>query len=271
MKIGVLTYHWVYNFGANLQVYSTVVFLRNNGFEPVVINWIPSDMDPRYNSSVPENQVNSHKKFISDFLPCSRICRTDEDIASVVSELDIKKIIIGSDIVLQHTPFLSRIRLTKKGISISKRLGSDAMFPNPFWGSFIPLLSVKIPVIVMSASSQNTNYNLIMGLLRNKMDSALGRFASVTVRDKWTKGMVKYLSYNKLDPSITPDPVFAYNLNIPEQLSEIEIRKKFNLQGKYILLSLRSRKHVTKEWLESFEKEAQRKTFNVLPLRCQTE
>ena len=43
MKIGILTYHSVYNFGANLQVLSTVGYLKNNGFEPIVINWIPED------------------------------------------------------------------------------------------------------------------------------------------------------------------------------------------------------------------------------------
>jgi hypothetical protein len=266
MKIGLLTYHWVYNFGANLQVYSTVGYLRNNGFDPVVINWVPADMDNRYNSTVPEEQILTHRKFIEEILPCSELCRTAQDIAEVIRKLDIKKVIIGSDIVLQHTPFLSRLRLTKKGIALSKKLGSDAMFPNPFWGNFISLLTEKIPVVVMSASSQNTNYKLIRGSLRRKMNAALQGFESVTVRDEWTKGMVEYLSFYKLKPLVTPDPVFAYNQNIPAQLSEDDIRNKFRISGKYILVSFRSRKHVTKEWLTSLNVLAQKNNIRCIAL-----
>jgi hypothetical protein len=252
MKIGILTYHSVFNFGANLQVYSTIGYLQNNGFDPIIINWVPSDLEERYNRTIPKVQIESHKKFIEKNLPCSEICRTDIDIANVICKHDVKGIIIGSDAVLQHTPFLSRLRLTKKGIVLKKKPGNDVLFPNPFWGSFIPSMVENIPVVIMSASSQNANFKLFRGKLRSQMNIFLNRFRLITVRDEWTGKMIKYLTRSSIVPDITPDPVFAYNQNIRVQISKEDLVKKYNLPEKYLLVSFRNRKCVTKEWLNSF-------------------
>jgi polysaccharide pyruvyl transferase WcaK-like protein len=268
MKIGILTYHSVYNFGANLQVHSTIGYLKNNGFDPIVINWVPVDLEERYNRTIPKIQIESHKKFIEKNLPCTEICRTDIDIVNVIIKYDIKGIIIGSDAVLQHQPFLSRLQMTKKGPVLNKKPGKDVLFPNPFWGSFIPLIVEKIPVVIMSASSQNANYKLFRGKLRKRMNIFLNQFKSITVRDEWTRKMVKYLTNSLIVPDITPDPVFAYNQNIKEQYSKEDLIKKFNLPEKYILISFRNRKCVTKEWLNSFRVIAEKNNLQcvVMPM-----
>lgn len=59
MKIGILTYHWVANFGANLQTLSTVCLFKKNGFIPIVINWIPLDCELKYQSSTPVEQLDA--------------------------------------------------------------------------------------------------------------------------------------------------------------------------------------------------------------------
>src|SRR5450759_3170891 len=102
MKIGILTYHSVYNFGANLQVLSTVGYLKNNGFEPIVINWMPVDLEARYNRTVPSIQAEAHKKFVRNYLPCTKLCRDEIDISNVIADQEIKGVLIGSDAVLQH-------------------------------------------------------------------------------------------------------------------------------------------------------------------------
>jgi hypothetical protein len=257
MKIGILTYHSVFNFGANLQTYSTVEYLKNNGFEPIVINWIPEDLEARYDKTIPIEQANAHKMFIKDFLPCTAICRNSMDIARVIKKENINGIIVGSDAVLQHNPFLSRFSLTRKGIIYKKHIGSDILFPNPFWGSFIPYLDKSIPAVIMSASSQNTSFNYIVWNLRKTMNIFLNQFKLITVRDNWTRKMVKYLTHGTIIPPITPDPVFAYNQNVKEQYSQDEILKKFNLPEKYILLSFRDTKVVSNIWLNSFQKIAE--------------
>jgi hypothetical protein len=253
MKIGILTYHAVYNFGANLQVLSTVEYLNNNGFETIVINWIPEDLEVKYDLSIPIEQAIAHKKFIRNFLPCSDICRNESDIIEVIESQKIKAIIIGSDAVLQHSTFFSRIHIRRNGIIISPKPGTDVLYPNPFWGSFIPYLKERLPVLVMSASSQNSQFRYIRGRLKKRIDYSLKQFSSITVRDDWTRRMITYLSGGEILPSITPDPVFAFNQNVKIQYSKEEILKKFNLPDKYILLSFRDDKVVTKNWLNIFQ------------------
>ena len=48
MKIGILTYHAACNFGAFLQLLSTVEYVRKRGDNPLVINWIPCDFEDDY-------------------------------------------------------------------------------------------------------------------------------------------------------------------------------------------------------------------------------
>src|SRR5450759_599758 len=207
MKIGILTYHSVYNFGANLQVYSTVGYLRNNGFEPIIINWIPNDMEAKSDKIIPPIQADAHKNFIKDNLPCTNICRTDADIVYEIEREHIKGIIIGSDALFKLKPFWSRVHLRRKGIFIEPTPPGQWRFPNPFWGSFIPLMKEHIPVIVVSVSSQNSAFKLIKGRTKKELNNALHKLSDITVRDNWTREMVAYLTKGTILPLITPDPV----------------------------------------------------------------
>lgn len=265
MKIGILTYHSVYNFGANLQVYSTVEYLKNKGYDPLVINWVPEELEAGYNRSNPPEQAAAHNDFIRRNLPLTTLCRNDAEVVETIEENGIEAIIIGSDAVLQHHTFLSRVRVGKKGISIKEKR-SNAIFPNPYWGSFIPYLKKKIPVSVMSASSQNARYKQIRGKLRKKIGKALQQFKVITVRDDWTRKMVYYLTQGQINPNITPDPVFAYNQNIPNQLTKEEIQSKFNLPENYILLSFKNKGVVNEDWLKSFDNEAKRHQYDSILL-----
>ena len=266
MKIGILTFHSVYNFGANLQVHSTVEFLKKNGIESIIINWVPVDLENRYTKTIPAQQARIHKDFIRLNLPCTELCRTDLEISQVIERHGIQGVIIGSDAVLQHSTFLSRLYLTKRGILIKKKPESSSLYPNPFWGSFISHLKERIPVVIMSASSQNTNYKYIRGRLRMRVYASLKLFSFISVRDNWTRKMIKYLSYNKMNPTVTPDPVFAFNESIYEQASKKDIMEKFNLSDKYILLSFRNQFAVSKDWLKSFQLHAEKHDLECVAL-----
>ena len=85
------------------------------------------------------------------------------------------------------------------------------------------------------------------------MNLFLKQFQSITVRDVWTRNMVKHISHGSINSNITPDPVFAYNQNVIEQLTKEEILKKFKLQEKYLLFSFSDTKVVSKEWLITFQ------------------
>lgn len=236
MKIGILTYHWVANFGANLQALSTYNYITKNGHEAMVINWIPSDLEHIYNTITPSAQIKEHQKFAIQYFATTKICRNEVDIAAAIRDNSIDFVIIGSDTVFTYRPFLDRIKLCRKGIKYFKP-AIDSDFPNPFWGNFIELAS-NIPVAVMSASAQSTKYKLITSTKRKKLfEKAIEKFSYISVRDVWTKNMINYLTSNRINPKITPDPVFAFNRNSPIYLTKEQILSKYNLPDKYILFS----------------------------------
>ncbi len=254
MKIGVLTYHSACNFGANLQALSTVSYFIDRGYDVLVIDWKTTELDDYYRRITPQIQYEVHKNFCEKYLPLTRTCATDIDIAKVIEEEKIDAVVIGSDAVMQHHPFLSRIVFPTKKIVQIRQIGRDRLCPNPFWGSFLTKLDRNIPLCFMSGSSQNSAYNLMTKKEIQTMNSCLENFKYVSVRDDWTAKMVNYVSKGKINPPITPDPVFAFNYNVKIQPAEIDIRKKFSLNGKYCLFSFHNSKTVSEKWLLQIEK-----------------
>jgi len=267
MKIGIITYANVPNFGANLQAFSTVRFLINKGHDPIIIKWEPDDYLLSVNETNKSLQKESHKRFCEEFLPQTESCKNDADICRVITQHKIEAIIIGSDAVLQDFTLLSKIEFPTKRIFNYKHITSEKLFPNAFWGSFYLSLEIRIPMVIMSASSQNAAYQFIHGKKRSDMYRALTHFSYISVRDTWTHTMIRYLSKNKIKSDITPDPVFAFNYNAPEFiLSKAEILKKFNLDDKYILVSFRNPKLLPVAWIDEFKKNAEEKGFSCVAL-----
>ena len=193
MKVGILTFFRLANFGANLQGYSTYKYLENNGYQPIFIDWEPIDF---YCDKVEKAIKNPHGKehfdFVDTFCEKTRRCITDEDICAVIEKEKIDAIIVGSDATLQHHPFFDRIVFpTKKFISYNAHPNSTVMFPNPFWGSFYKELKKKIPIVIMSACSQDSKFFYIWGREKARMKDALSQFSYISVRDDWSKKMVK--------------------------------------------------------------------------------
>lgn len=251
MKVGILTYHFVSNFGANLQTLSTYHNILKNGHEPLIINWVPKDLEEYYTKVVPANQNEAFHRFHANhYKHLSRICRTSRDIAAVVDEEHIDLVVIGSDAVLTYTPILSRLVLSRRGPRYVKPC-IDSDFPNAFWGDFA--LSTKSPVklAIMSGSAQNTNYKNIK-FRKKQFQEALSRFSFISVRDIWTKKMLAFLTKDKLHVDITPDPVFAFNYNVEDQYSKEYILNRFNIEGDYALLTI-DNKGVSLEWKKQLE------------------
>lgn len=251
MKIGILTYHWVANFGANLQTLSTVNYFKKEGHTPYVINWVPADLEEIYKKNTYNDQLEKHLNFGKKHYNLTELCRNEEDISREIKKYSLDLIIIGSDAVLTYTPYLQRFILSRKGLLYFKP-AIDSDFPNPFWGSFSEDVP-NLPIVLMSASAQNTNYLLIKSIKRKRyFKSALEKFSYITVRDIWTKKMIQYLSNNTINPSITPDPVFAFNRNHDDYFTKSEIGCRFNLQGKYVLISS-SYNSINEIWLRELE------------------
>jgi polysaccharide pyruvyl transferase WcaK-like protein len=255
MKIGLLAYHSAINFGANLQLLSTFRYLTNAGHNPVVINWVPEDLEVFYkNKSLPE-QIKACNSFRHKVWRETRLCRNSKDIAEVINEEKIQAVIIGSDAVAQHHPFLERLVFPTRTVIKVKKFTSDRLFPNAFWGDFNLYLTHSVPVAVLSASSQDSAYKMFPIKVRRQMKRTISEYKYISVRDDWTQKMIYSITSKKIKPKITPDPVFAFNQNAGTLLpSRKELMSQYDLPTNYILLSFRDYRTVSQNWINEFER-----------------
>jgi hypothetical protein len=267
-NIGILTYHSVCNFGANLQALSTVGYLKKHGFEPIVINWVPDAVEQQYIRSVPHDQYLAHEQFVRDHLPTTSRCTTESEIVQQIRSHSIAAVIIGSDAVAQHKSMLSRVYFpTRTLLTIAPPAPPHLLFPSPFWGSFTDSFEGRIPAIMMSVSSQNEQYIGIQGNVREEMYNKIKSMPYISVRDQWTQMMFKHISRGRIVPPITPDPVFSFNQNAGECiLPREELTNKYNLSSSYILLSFVEERSVTKDWLLKFNQIANKNGYECVLL-----
>ena len=254
MNIGILAYHSACNYGANLQVLSTVGYLRRKGHNPIVINYEADEFIHFYKRITPSKLYDAFYAFRHNYMPLSKHCHTLDTLAQVIEDSKLDAIIIGSDAVAQHHPLLSRINFPTRALLSITRMTSDRYFPNPFWGTFTDLLSHSIPMALLSASSQDSNYKLFLPSLKKQMWERLQKFSYISVRDEWTKEMYSSISAGKLNVEVTPDPVFAFNANCSDIVpSKQEILEKYHLPENYLLLSFLNSRTVSLKWLEEFK------------------
>lgn len=256
MKIGLLAYHAVCNFGAMLQLLSTYMFLKNHGHEPVIINWVAKDLENYYAQNTPISQIENQLKLRLQLWKETALCRTIKGVANIISNEQIDAVIIGSDAVAQHHPLFERIVFPCRNIIAINSVTSDVVFPNPFWGIWTDYLDKPVPVALMSAASQDSKYKYISKKLRKQMKERIMAFSYVSVRDVDTQKMFSFITEGQCCPSVTPDPVFAFNQNAASLVpSKEELMKKYGLSGKYMLISFKNEKrcNVSQTWLNKFQ------------------
>ena len=258
MRIGLIAYHAASNFGASLQLLSTYSFFKNRGDEPVIINWVVEDFEEFYKVRTPKIQEECLLEFRKNYWTETSLCRTSQDVAKVIDDEKLEAVIIGSDAVAQNfSPFYI---VPKYKLGLINTPTSDRQFPNVFWGEFIKYLKRDIPVVVMSASSQDSPYKTFSAEVCEQMHQCIKRYSYCSVRDTWTQEMFKYVTKNEIVPEVTPDPVFAFNINAGGLIpTREEILKKFNLPEKYFVISFLAKPAVSQEWLSKFEKLAKEK------------
>ena len=206
-NIGILTYHSVCNFVRNLQSLSTVGYFKKNGYNPIVIDWVPDEVERQYINSIPPPQFAEHQRFVRDHLPLSGRCRSEEDILKQIHANALDAVVIGSDAVTQHKSLLSRLHFpTRRFFTVAPPPPSHLLYPNPFWGGFASKTNPRMPVIMMSVSSQNEQFLGIYGRIRKQMYKTLRELSYISVRDSWTQKMFMHISNGRLIPPITPDP-----------------------------------------------------------------
>lgn len=265
MNIGIFTYHFAYNFGANLQALSSIKYLQKAGYNPVIINWQPKSLIERYNRNFAnsQNQAKEHHDFLLKFIPVTELCRNDDDVRAVIQKHNIEGVIIGSDAMLRLK--LKSTYTVKDYIKLL--LGKDVTtedvtFPNPYWLSFINKDHPKgrLKFGYLSASSMGTPFHRIDNKTAGQIKEKLKLFDFISVRDSWTFDSIKKIGGPDLKLRLSPDPVFGFNNNVPIMYTKQQILEKYQLPEKYILLCFR-KNSVPAQWLLDFEKEAEKHSF----------
>lgn len=254
MKIGLLAYHAACNFGAFLQLLSTVEYIKKQGDTPIVINWIPKDFRRDYEKRSLPDVRRLYARLREKYYPMTKLCETDKQVAMVIENEHIEAVIIGSDAVTQHHPLRERIHFPCWRIIYIAHPTSDRMFPNCFWGSFNKYLEAPVPLAVISGSSQDSKYYFIKGITKLKMKKSILDFNYISVRDDWTKKMIEYLTDGEVCPDVTPDPVFAFNNNVINLVpSKEEILNRFDIPEDYIILSFKGARSVSQYWIDEVQ------------------
>lgn len=254
MKIGVLTFLHIANFGANLQATSTYYYLKNQGHTPIFINYTSyqveitnkiSQLKKKLQNRSISIQTLEHEKFIKEQIKNqTRNVHTCSQVFEVIKEEGIEAVIIGSDAVAQHWPLFSTLKLGKHRPFWIEPLQQERRFPNPFWGVGF---SDKIPTAMMSVSSQNSKYPIFTKSVLKRIAKQIDTMTYISVRDAWTKDMMLAAQPSR-SIEVTPDPVFALNYNLGDLIpSENDIRRKFELPEKYVLIGLRSQVYTYEE------------------------
>ena len=266
MKIGLIAYPTVCNFGANLQLLSTLEYFRKHNIDAEIINWTPTSLEKVYKGGTPDVQYKIHQGFRDKYFTMSTICRTAKDVAKVIEKDNITGVVIGSDAVAQHHPFIDRIVFPSPRIIRFLTYSEDRMFPNVFWGTFQDYLNTKVPIAVLSASCQNSPYKKFGIKIKKQMSERVKKYNYLSVRDKWTQMLYKDVTHGSIVPPITPDPVFAFNYNVDYVPTKPDILKKFSLPEKYILLSFNTKMRINRDWINAFQELAHKLGFTCVAL-----
>lgn len=236
-RIGILTYHCIPNFGAQLQALSTIGYLKNNNYEPIILNWYPEDLEEFYKKRAPQCQNEKQFTFSQKHMPVSKLCRTLPELCEEIELLELDAVILGSDALFDYTPEKYRYNLSLKKLrKIPIKITSNHLLPNPFWGSFNDYLNNRMRILGYAISSQNMPYKDLNSAERKELKRHLKGFDKITVRDEWTKSMVENIGGLR-EIEIVPDPVFAFNQNYSNIPSKKEILNRFGLPEEYILIS----------------------------------
>ncbi|NJN24866.1 MAG: polysaccharide pyruvyl transferase family protein [Cyclobacteriaceae bacterium] len=172
MKVGILTFHSVPNFGANLQAYATYCALMELNCEVKIIDYFPEHFENQKFELQCQSQFQAHRDFIIRNTTLTERCRNDKELVATCIQESFDHILIGSDAVFlvnNKHPFWK--------------------YPNPFWANWIfsnqELKDTKVSTL--SASSMGTLFYFLNSEIKQSIKENLKKFYSITVRDSWTK------------------------------------------------------------------------------------
>ena len=209
-KVGVLTYHSSYNFGAGLQALGVQEAIRKIGLQPIMINYQDSVKMDTYKREVPPEQAEAHETYMKKYFNLSPLLIDANEVEKYcIDELDA--VVVGSDAVFRLKPkFLPRNILKKLLHKKSSAMTEPITKELPlYWLSWKKPTGRKFIKASIAASCTGTNYLFLQRSILKKLKESIIDFDFVSVRDQWTKNMLHTVTLGKIKPVICPDPALV--------------------------------------------------------------
>lgn len=220
MRIGILTFHFVYNYGAMLQAYALSNSIRElEGVECEIIDYRPSKINSFYRpqifdffkkpivsmkrairKKISHTKYYEFEKFLTESLSLSRRIDNDVDFRLILDKYDI--VVVGSDQV--WNPYIT---------------GYDKNY----------LLYNNMSNIKKISYAASFGVNIVDKIWEQYIAEALLGFRKISVREKEGQEIIKKIM-PKLDSEVIPDPVFLLSRELWRSLE-----KKVLINDKYIL------------------------------------
>lgn len=249
MKIGILTYHSPFNFGANLQAYTSKCLYESLGHKVFIINYV---------SGIPSSSVEAidikaqgHISFVKEFLCDTPQLHTGDEVLAFVRETGIELIVIGADAVWN-----------KKDVARLMVFCGKWLFESD--------LADKVQIVSMSPAFMGTTYKDLPSNTKDSFAQCLKKFTYLTVRDKWTKDRInKDIFCNDFVKNVNPDPVVL----LSDYLKDHKIQYPSGIVEKnYVVMSLppywgfgaNKDRHI--KWFSSFKKIVHDNHFKLVEL-----
>lgn len=199
MKIGILTYHYGYNFGGVLQCYALQQTLKDLGYKDIhIINCIPSKIK-FYLGGIPR------KRKLSTLYDLYLRFRYGEKCRNSFNEFREK--------YLNQTPYIKRKSLPQYVKDYDALIvGSDQIWnireqtDGMFFLDWTPQFKGKKISYAPCCGKNEVNEKY-----RNNLKRALNNFNFLSVRNRETQSFVERIIEKK--PVIVPDPTCLYNFN----------------------------------------------------------
>lgn len=241
MKIYILTLHWVANFGANLQAYSTYNYLAKKGHQVKIIDYRNKNEEDDYKRICSKEQYNKHLSFIEDNLCLTYNVHDLEGIVEIIKKEQPDIVIVGSDAVW--------------------RQGNSQLVT--YWLDSLELNGQKTNYYSLAVSLMGSNINKLSDKLKDRIESALTKFNYVTLRDEWSLKQIH--QFRKSNISYCSDPVFLLNKEEMMPIENKDVKTLIENKEKYILVSV-SKGRFSSLWFSIIKKLINRRGYKLVEL-----
>ena len=228
MKVGVVTFHRAYNYGACLQAWALQKALKNMGVTPYLINYHLTSMDRLYDPIRKKNPILKGLKTIKVYLTKPyHLRRRRVYRAFFAKNYNLYGDYISAD-EMNNLPFDACITGSDQVFNTSHTDGVNPAF-------FLTFVKAPVKKIAYAASLGSDGF---IDSEKEKIAKALKSFDAISVREPGALNAVSELVDKKV--SVTPDPTMLLTKADYEELKK-PCKLKGTKDGHYILVYMMER------------------------------